>query len=30
MGGMVEYDASVSTKSSPRSAAIEKAQEELR
>lgn len=30
MGGMVDYGVSVSTKSSPRSAAIEKAQEELR
>lgn len=30
MGGMVEYGVSVSTKSSPLSAAIEKAQEELR
>ncbi|XP_047094521.1 chromatin modification-related protein EAF1 B-like isoform X2 [Lolium rigidum] len=30
MGGMVEYGVSVSTRSSPRSAAIEKAQEELR
>uniref|UniRef100_A0ACD5TCW4 Uncharacterized protein n=1 Tax=Avena sativa TaxID=4498 RepID=A0ACD5TCW4_AVESA len=30
MGGMVEYGVSVSTKSSPRSAAIEKAQEDLR
>ena len=30
MGGMIEYGVSVSTKSSPRSVAIEKAQEELR
>lgn len=30
MGGIIDYDVGVGTKSSPRSLAIEKAQEELR